>query len=321
MRADRLISILILLQTRGKLTARDLASQLEVSERTIYRDMDALSAAGIPVYCERGPGGGCALLESYRTNLTGLTRDEVRALFMLSIPAPLQQLGVDQDLRAALRKLTASLPEIMRPEGSRSRARIHLDSTAWVQADQSALHLGTIQKALWTDQYLDLTYHLAFGAQTTHRVAPYGLVAKENQWHLVFARQDSLLVKKVSDVMDARLSGKTFSMPADFNLVEFWSEWTLQRESNRPQFLVQVRISPLLLEALLFFKNPILPEDFIKPRLDDKGWYPLTISFDNFEQARKRLLNFGGGVEILAPTALRESVIDFARQTLSVYTP
>ena len=148
MRADRLLSILIMLQSRGKLTAQVLAKELEVSERTIYRDMDALSAAGVPVYCERGPGGGCALLESYRTNLTGLNRAEVRALFMLSIPAPLQQLGVDQDLRAALLKLSAAVPEFLQPEGSRARARVHLDSSAWFQSDQPTPHLGTIRARL-----------------------------------------------------------------------------------------------------------------------------------------------------------------------------
>ena len=240
MRADRLLSILIMLQSRGKLTAQMLAKELEVSERTIYRDMDALSAAGVPVYCERGPGGGCALLESYRTNLTGLTRSEVRALFMLSIPAPLQQLGVDQDLRAALLKLSAAVPEFLQPEGSRARARVHLDSSAWFQSEQPTPHLGTIQRALWTDHCLHLTYRLAIDAQADHLVAPYGLVAKTNQWYLVFSRPDSIFVVQVADVLDARVDDQEFTMPEDFNLVEFWSAWSLQQEHNRPQFPVQV---------------------------------------------------------------------------------
>jgi len=319
MRADRLLSILIMLQTRGKLTAQALAQQLEVSERTIYRDMDALSAAGVPVYCERGPGGGCALLESYRTNLTGLTRDEVRALFMLSIPAPLQQLGVDQDLRAALLKLSAALPEILRPEGSRAQARIHLDSTANFQSVQNTPHLGTIQQALWTDRCLDLTYRLPFDAQANHLVAPYGLVAKSNRWYLVFSRQSSLFVLPVSNVIDACLIDRSFTLPPEFDLVEFWTAWNSQRERNRSHFPVQVRISPNLHEMLEFFKDPLLSGDFNKPEMDEGGWYPLTIHFDTFENARQRLLNFGGAVEIITPHALRESVIDFARQTLSIY--
>lgn len=136
MRADRLLSLVMLLQTRGNMTAQALGEELEVSERTIYRDVEALSFAGIPVYAERGPGGGIALLDSYRTSLTGLNRDEVRALFMLSIPAPLDELGVTADLKAALLKLSAALPAVGRDEQIMARQRIHLDSVAWSQPEQ-----------------------------------------------------------------------------------------------------------------------------------------------------------------------------------------
>jgi predicted DNA-binding transcriptional regulator YafY len=321
MRADRLLSIIILLQTRGRLTAQELAEEMEVSERTIYRDMDALSTAGVPVYCERGPGGGCALLESYRTNMTGLTRNEVRALFMLSIPSPLQQLGVDQDLKAALLKLSAALPDTFLSEGKRAQERIHLDSSAWFQPDQLTPHLGTIQSALWSDHYLDLTYRLAFDAQVNHLVAPYGLVAKANHWYLVFSRQDAIFVLPISDVQEAKLSERTFILPNEFNLVEFWAAWSSHYENNRPQYPVQVRISPQLLEMLQFYNDPLLLSDQIEPEKDDRGWYLLTFQFDTFENARKSLLNFGGAVEILAPHALRESVLDFAQETISVYMP
>ena len=136
MRADRLLSILLLLQARGRMTAESLAAELEVCERTVYRDIDALCAAGVPVYGEPGPGGGFALLDRYRTSLTGLTADEVRALFMVSIPAPLARLGVGEHLRTALRKLAASLPESRRQDPERARQRIHLDATWWRQDDE-----------------------------------------------------------------------------------------------------------------------------------------------------------------------------------------
>jgi predicted DNA-binding transcriptional regulator YafY len=318
MRADRLLSIMLLLQTRGKLTAQVLAEELEVSERTIYRDMDALSAAGVPVYCERGPGGGCALLDSYRTNLTGLTRDEVRALFMLSIPAPLQALGVDQDLRAALHKLSAALPEIMRPEGSRAQARIHLDSTASYSTDRFNPHLAGIHHALWHDLCINLSYQLAFDARVTHQVAPYGLVAKANEWYLVCARQDSLHVVPVSKILAAEIIDQTFTLPAGFDLVEFWTDWNRQREQSRPHFQVQVRVAPNLIETWKFLKDPLLPAHQ-SLEMDANGWYPLTLHFDTFENARQRLLNFGGALEIISPHALRESVMDFAQQVISVY--
>src|SRR5512147_2861952 len=152
MRADRLLSLLMLLQARGRMTAQELARELEVSERTIYRDINALSASGVPVYAESGPGGGCALLDSYRTNLTGLTADEARALFMLSIPAPLDQLGVGQELRAALLKLSAALPSSRRPDEERARQRIHIDSLAWFQGEDPVPHLHTLQQAVWQDR-------------------------------------------------------------------------------------------------------------------------------------------------------------------------
>jgi len=321
MRADRLLSILLMLQTRGRLTARELAGELEVSERTIYRDLDALSTAGVPVYCERGPGGGCALLDSYRTNLTGLTRDEVRALFMLNIPASLQQLGVDQDLRAALLKVSAALPEILQPEGSRAKARIHLDSSPWFQTEQATPHLATLQHALWADRCLELTYRLAFGAQVQHRVAPYGLVAKTNLWYLVFSREESIFVLPVSDILDARLTERTFNIPPGFNLVDFWQQWSAQYERNQPQYPVLVRLSPQSFAMLQYFKDPVLPGERVPPEQGEDGWYRLKLNFDTFENARKWLLNHGGAVEILAPGAMRASVQDFAQQTLAVYQP
>jgi predicted DNA-binding transcriptional regulator YafY len=319
MRADRLLSILILLQTQGQLTAQELAAELEVSERTIYRDMDALSTAGVPVYAERGPGGGCSLLDSYRTNLTGLTRDEVRALFMLSIPAPLAELGVERDLKAALLKLSAALPDVFRPEGARAQKRIHLDSSVWFQKEEHTPHIHTIQRALWEDRKLRLTYSLAFDAQVEHLVDPYGLVAKANIWHLVCSRDGFITVIRLPDVLDAQLSESKFSMPADFNLVEFWTAWCSKYESNRPQFPVQVRIKAELLKMLKFFRDPILSGDRDGTEIDADGWQTMTIHFETFEEARKQLLNFGGAVEIIKPQSLRRSVQDFAEQIVQVY--
>jgi biotin operon repressor len=154
MRADRLLSLLMLLQTRGQMSARDLADELEVSERTIYRDIIALSTSGVPVYASRGPGGGVRLIEEYRTTLTGLTTDETRALFMMSIPAPLTQLGVGEQFKGALLKLSASLPDTRRVDESRTRQRIHLDSSWWFQSGQAVPCLQTIQQALFQDRCL-----------------------------------------------------------------------------------------------------------------------------------------------------------------------
>ena len=157
MRADRLLSLLMLLQTRGKMTAQALAQELEVSERTIYRDIDALCTSGVPIYGEAGLDGGYALLDSYRTNLTGLSEAEVRALFMLNVPAPLADLGVSRELKSALLKLTAALPAARRPHEEHVRQRFYLDSAGWQRDEEAVPHLKTIHQAVWQDRKLYLT--------------------------------------------------------------------------------------------------------------------------------------------------------------------
>lgn len=320
MRADRLLSIMLLLQIQGRLTAKELAAELEVSERTIYRDMDALSSAGVPVYTERGPGGGCSLLESYRTNLTGLTRDEVSALFMLSIPTPLVDLGLDQDLKTALLKLSAALPDLFRQEGLNTRDKINLDPSTWSQQADSIPYLDTIQKGLSGGLKLELTYQLAFGAQIQLLVRPLGLVAKENKWYFIFSRGDVISVVRLTDILEATLTQRKFSVPADFNLVEFWNTWCSQRESNRPQFQVMVRIKSELLAMLELYRHPLLLNTGEIEQVDHDGWQEMTFQFETFEDARSQLLSFGGAIEIIEPLSLRSSVQDFANQISSIYT-
>ncbi len=320
MRADRLLSLLMLLQARGMLTAQELAQELEVSERTIYRDIDALCIAGVPVYAERGTGGGYALLDSYRTNLTGLTQDEVRALFMLSIPAPLDELGVSQELKTALLKLAASLPASRRQDEELARQRVHLDSVWWGQAQEPVPHLNTIQQAVWQDRKLRLTRRLLFGVQVEWEVHPLGLVAKAGVWYLVCARNDHVRTHRVSSVLDARLLDETFERPASFDLAAFWKQWCTSIEENRPHYAVSARVAPGLL--------PHLPQHFgerIRAQVeqaappDAEGWVRLTLPFESFEEARERILGFGRAVEVLEPQALRLSVQDFAAQIVALY--
>lgn len=317
MRADRLLPLLMLLQTRGTLTAQALATELEVTERTIYRDVTALSAAGVPVYTERGPGGGIALVEDYRTNLTGLNAAEVRALFMLSIPAPLDQLGVGAELRTALLKLSAALPNNRRTDQTTARQKIHLDTAWWFQSDEPVPHLKTIQSALWSDHKLDLIYRSDFGTDVEMLIAPYGLVAKASIWYLVGAREDHLRVLRISKVQQASLRDECFERPPAFNLPVFWKTWCDEFESSRPQFTTLVRVSPAL--AKILAENR--PETLTSPPIQEKdGWQTLTLTFESLEAARTRILGYGGAIEVLEPLALRKSVRDFALQIQTLYT-
>ncbi|MBN1812089.1 MAG: YafY family transcriptional regulator [Anaerolineae bacterium] len=325
MRADRLLSILMLLQARGRVTAQHLAEELEVSVRTIYRDIDALSAAGVPVYAERGPGGGCALVEGYRTSLTGLTTDEVKALFMLSVPASLDELGMSQELRTALRKLAAALPDDQRQDEIRVRQRIHLDWSDWSRGEEATPHLQTIHRAVWEDRRLHLAHREFVGPQGFERferlVDPYGLVAKAGRWYLVCAGEERLRVYRVSRILDAHITDEHFERPPDFDLTAFWELWCTGREESRPAYSVTVRVSPGLAVFLPLHFGDRIREAIAQAELpDDKGWITLTLPFETFEEARGRILGFGKAVEVIEPEPLRLSVIDFARQIVEFYS-
>ena len=320
MRADRLISLLMLLQSRGKLPARRLAEELEVSERTIYRDIEALGMAGVPVYAERGPGGGCALLESYRSNLTGLTAAEVQALFMLSIPAPLAQLGVSQELKAALLKLSAALPTAHRQAEERSRQRIYLDSTWWFQAEETVPCLPDLQQALWQDRQVKITYRLQFGAEVERVVSPLGLVAKTNVWYLVAQWNGGLRVYRVASITLAQALDQPANRPPDFDLAAFWKDWAEGYEGQRSSFLVTARLAPELARELpRYFGNNFLSSLAAAGPPDEGGWVTLTLPFENFYSARDRILGLGAAIEVLEPLALRLSVIDYAEQIINFY--
>ena len=327
MRADRLLSLLMILQARGKVTAGDLARKLEVSERTIYRDIDALSRAGVPVYGEPGPEGGFALVDRFRTNLTGLTDAEVRALFMLSVPAPLADLGVSQELRAALRKLAASLPDEHRQDEVRARRRYHLDATWWRQGGEPVPHLRTIHGALWQDRKLAIVYQPLFGVEMERVVCPYGLVAKAGIWHLVCARAGAdqavrrVSVHRVSRLRDVRLSDETFQFPADFDLARFWEGWCQEYESLLRGFTTTVRVAPDVVQHLVGRLGQQFHEQAEGAGPPDAdGWVTLELSFESLEAARERILSFGRGIEVLEPPALRRSVLDFAEQIVDLYT-
>lgn len=324
MRADRLLSIMMILQSRGRVKADDLAEELEVSVRTIYRDITALSTAGVPVYCERGPGGGVELIERYRTDLTGLSTDEARALFMLSIPTPLDELGVGSELKAAMLKLSAALPATRQDDQKTSRQRVHLDWTPWFHEQEPQPHLQTTQQAVWEDRLLYVEYYTEAGEwlgtiQTT--LAPYGLVAKSGNWYLVGRRKDgNISVIRTTWIIEARILDENFQRPENFDLGKFWLTWRNHYESRKPFYSVKVNLAPQLLENVsnLFGEN-VGTEIASAKAPAPRGWFSLTLPFESLEDARQRLLPLGGAVEVIEPVALRMSLIDYAAQIAGVY--
>jgi predicted DNA-binding transcriptional regulator YafY len=302
------------------MTAQKLAGELEVSERTIYRDITALSLAGVPVYASRGSGGGVRLIEEYRTTLTGLTLDETRALFTMSIPAPLTQLGMAEKFKGALLKLSAALPDARRADEARTRQRIHLDSSWWFQSAQEVPCLQTIQEALFQDQRLRIKVRWDFfSAELEQEAEPYGLVAKANVWYLVYGRGGTLHVRRVSQIIEAELLPDCFNRPPDFALEAFWEQWCHEYES-RPAFSARVRVAPEALSLLAEYVG-----DRARVRLnelstaDQDGWVTFDLPFESFVAARTRLLGLGRAVEVLEPESLRKSLIDFAEQIIGFY--
>ncbi len=320
MRADRLLSLLMLLQTRGQMSAKELADELEVSERTIYRDITALSTSGVPIYASRGPGGGVRLVEEYRTTLTGLTSEETRALFTMGIPAPLAQLGMQEKFKGALLKLSASLPDTRREEEARTRQRILLDSSWWFQTEQDVPCLQTIQQALFQDRRLRMKVRWEFfNTHFEQEAEPYGLVAKANIWYLVYGRGGSPHVTRVSQIVEAEMLAGCFDRPPGFQLQSFWEAWCREYEAQ-PPFCARVRVAP---EALTFLAEYVgdRAKGWIASQHepDPDGWVTLELPFESFIVARSRLLGLGRAVEIIEPDALRKSLIDFAEQIVEFY--
>ncbi len=317
MRADRLLSILLILQRQGRVTAHQLATHLEVSERTIYRDIDALGMVGVPVYGEPGPDGGYALLDNFRTFLTGLTDSEMQALFMLSIPQPLSELGASQSLKSALLKIFASMPAGGQGNEAWVRQRFLLDTEPWPGQLRAPKPLQTVQEAVWQDRRLIICYPAGpLRHDLAQEILPLGLVAKTGIWYLVYAIEGSTRVIRVAALTDVRPLDETFERPAKFDLGLFWEQWCRSEEENRSVYRVTVRATLCVLKNLdawrVHNRSP-------SPVNGNAAWTTLDLTFESLDEARSGLLSMGGAVEVLEPAALRRSIVDYAQQTLSLY--
>ena len=320
MRADRLLILLLLLQTRGRVTAQSLAKRLEVSERTIYRDLEALSLAGVPVYAERGPGGGWKLLEDYRTNLSRLTETEVNTLFMSGIASPMADLGLGKVGEDALLKLLAALPSVYRRNAERARQCIHLDAAGWFHREEEVPCLQVIQEAVWNDRRLRITHQKVDAGVVERVVDPYGLVAKTSIWYMVAATEGEMRVFRVSRIQSVEMTEECFDRPAEFDLRVFWAQWSAEFESSVRGYPVTLRVSPECIPSLSYvFGKSIYTLIKEADAPDAEGWITLTLRFETLQDARSRLLGLGTMVEVMEPRELRDSLADFAARIATFY--
>ena len=319
MRADRLLSILMYLQTRGRTTTARLAREFEVSRRTILRDLYALRVAGFPVYTERGPHGGCYLHDEYRNTLTQLTTNEIAALFLSSIQEPLKDLGLSEPLRGAVLKLTAALPESRQAARSRVAERIFIDPKPWSRPSEPIGRLDTLHRAVMEDRWITVKFARPFGVVTERRIAPYGLVAKAGAWFVVWAGEDgSLRVDRTSRVQEAQLEAERFERPDGFDLGAYWTAWRDRQEEGRPTFDVRLRVRK---DAIRYVEDALGARQgvFYSIPTTSAEWTAMDVSFPFLEEARRELLALGNAVEVTSPDALRRSMEDFAEQVRHVY--
>jgi predicted DNA-binding transcriptional regulator YafY len=307
MRADRLLSILLLLQARGRMSTRDLADRLEVSRRTVFRDLEALSSAGVPVVAEHGPAGGVQLLEGYRTDLTGLTEPELEALFAFSGSGLAADLGMRVELERASNKVTTAAG---RSAATRLRQRVLVDTRRWGAPPEAPAHLATVQDALWAERRVRLRYPRSGEGARDVVAEPYGLVAKAGNWYLLAAVGESLRIFRVSRIEDAEVLPERFERPADFQLEAAWAA-QVGSFPPRDQLQVEVRVAP---EVAARFAR-VVGDSMTAPVHDGRA----TLAFPALGAAAATLSGFGDGVEVLSPPELRERLADLGRRLVTLY--
>ena len=319
MRSDRLLSILLLLQAHGRLSARVLAQRLEVAQRTIHRDVEALSAAGIPVYTERGRNGGVAILPGYRTDASGLTPAEARALFIFAGRGTLADLGLEGDLRGALRKLMVSLPETQRPEAAEAADRVLVDPRGWMRKGDEVPHLTVVQAAVWEAQKLRILYRSGDGGPARERVVdPYGLVAKAGAWYLVGGDAGESRLYRVSRIESAESTGEPATRPANFDLEKTWEGLRRRVEERGKGVVVRLHVRGEAVERVLRMTASQLVGPAGREVTDSHGTL-LVLPFVAEAAARGVLLGFGLDVEVLEPPTLRAEMGRVAREVASLY--
>jgi predicted DNA-binding transcriptional regulator YafY len=317
MRADRLLSILLLLQTRHRMTAGDLARRLEVSERTILRDMSALGSAGIPVRAERGAGGGWMLLDSYRTTLTGLKESEVQALFLTRPARLLADLGLERAAEVGLLKLLAALPSGSRRGAQDISQRIHVDVGGWRRAEEATPQLPLLQEAVWQERRLRMVYQRGDESVVERVVDPLGLVAKGSVWYLVAGVEGAPRSYRVSRVREATLLEEPCARPDDFDLVAYWERSTTEFTAALPRYPATLRVQASLLGRLRLGERYTSLEAAGPP--DTEGWARVEMRFEEEHNAVEFILGFGDRIEVVAPDELRALVIEQAAAILARY--
>lgn len=320
MRASRLLSIMLLLQARGRINATALAEELEVSVRTIYRDMDDLSAAGIPVFADRGSAGGFQLMDGFTTQLTGLTEDEAGALFLFGLPNAAADLGLGDAMSAARRKIDAALPDARRRGADAVSTRFHLDTTGWFKPIEQLEILPTLANAVWNQRRIVVKYE-SWNGESQQNLAPLGIVLKAGVWYVVaLGKRGSPSTYRISSIRTLAVADETFERPEDFDLRAYWTKSAKELAARLHRgialllvsergFQLVAKLGPDVAQAAEASRGP----------LDDTGWSRIEIPVERVENAVCDVLSLGVDAVLLGPEALVEAVSKAVERLAQLY--
>ncbi|MFC4504287.1 MULTISPECIES: helix-turn-helix transcriptional regulator [Streptomyces] len=309
MKSSRLVSILLLLQTRGRMTAAQLAEELEVSVRTVYRDVEALGAAGVPLYGDAGHAGGYRLLDGYRTRLTGLTAGEAEALFLAGVPGPAAALGLGPVLAAAQLKVRAALPTELRAHADRISGRFHLDAPGWYADADEVPCLHAVADAVWNNRVLHIAYRRwREPTDVRRRLEPYGLVLKAGRWYAVAGPGPRTY--RVDQILGLTASEEEFTRPDDFDLAAYWTAHQRGFHERLYRAVAVVRLAPgVTLGRPVTVDGPP----------DTDGWIQATVPIESLDHAHGEFLRLGTDIEVLEPVELRRRIARTAAELAERY--
>ncbi|MFF4247239.1 helix-turn-helix transcriptional regulator [Streptomyces sp. NPDC001822] len=321
MRAARLIKMVLLLQSRASMTAAELARELEVSERTVTRDAQALSEAGVPVYADRGRTGGYRLVGGYRTRLTGLARHEAEALFLSGLPSALREMGLDDAASAARLKVSAALLPSLRDASHTAARRFHLDAPGWYHDPVTPELLPAVAEAVWDDRLVHARYRRGPGAEVERELAPYGLVLKAGVWYVCARADEDFRVYRVDRFTAVAVSGTRFERDEDFDLPGFWEERAAQFARSILRTEVTVRLSEAGVRRLPHTVDRAAAEEALAGAAgpDAGGLRTVVLPVESADVAYEQLLALGPEAEVLAPAGLRERFADTAERLRDLY--
>jgi predicted DNA-binding transcriptional regulator YafY len=315
-----MLAVLATLQTRGAMTGQELARSLDVSERTVQRDVAALALAGVPIVSERGRAGGYRLPGGYRLRLTGLTSAEAEALSLTGLPSAAGELGLASIVAAAELKVLAALPRELRQRAERAKSLLHVDAPGWYQRAEPTPHLPALAAAVWQGRRLDTRYRRSGGKTVSRVLNPLGLVLKGGAWYLVADAHPGRRVFRVSRFERASVRAQAFARPPEFDLASFWTEWSASFEERVQHLEVALRVRR---DHLRYLRNAVSPsgQSAIDAAAADGSseWVTLVAPFDGTGYAQAQLLGLGAAVEVLGPPESRERLAAAARDVAAIY--